>query len=177
MTSGKTAGKTATRGAKPSKKTSPRWHMVTRNGKTRLVAPNGERFTGTPQEVRAAALTPNKRDDLAGSLRLARYLRSCRTVDATGYMEMCNNSRMNAILSSMLGEKLPQTLTIPQDKYILLVAGSRLVRGNDRSFQDFINDSLQCELEALLDQAEAQTGKREIPLTRQERLALARLNK
>lgn len=166
----RTAGKTAT-------KTRCRvWHTVTRNGVTRIISPDGAQFYGTAKEVREAALMPDYRDALAQSLRLARYLRNTATLDAAECRAMCEDRRREAIQYSATDAKWPHNLPISAEMLIMLQAGSRLVRGYEESFGDYLAEVFRSELDALLDVAQSETGRREIPMTRHERAALARIS-
>lgn len=166
----KTAGKTA-------KNTNTRriWHTVTRNGVTRLAAPDGTRYHGTAGEVREAALMPDRRDALAQSLRLARYLRREGTLNAAEYRASCEDHRREAIKFGTVELKWAHTVAISAEMLVLLAAGSRLVRGDGETVKDYFAGLFRSELDALLDVAEEETGKREIPLTRHERAALERI--
>jgi len=169
----KTARKDARTAGKTAKKNTRRtWRTVTRNGETRLVAPDGTRYIGTAAEVRDAALTPDRRNSLAQSLQLARYCRDKGTFDAEEYKGYCRCKRRDAIQYGMLEAKTPCALSVDARTMILLEAGSRLVRD---SFSGFVDELFNCEIDSLLDVAERETGRREIPLTRHERAALARL--
>lgn len=166
----KTAGKTA------MKNNNRRiWHTMTRNGKTHLVAPDGTRYSGTAGEVRDAALMPDRRDSLAQSLRLARDLRREGTLNAEEYRASCEDHRREAIKFGTVELKWAHTVAISAEMLVLLAAGSRLVRGDGETVEDYFAGLFRSKLDALLDVAEEETGKREIPLTRHERAALERI--
>lgn len=156
-----TAGKTA----------NGKWRETRRNGVRVLIDPDGRIYHGTPEEVRDAALVPWRRSALAESLRLALFLRRSGTIDAAEFSEMCRDRRRSNIMFS----EYDRTAFVepPADVFIRLQAGARLV-GFD-TFDDYLDDLWRGELEALLDFAQSETGKREIPLTRQERAALERI--
>lgn len=168
-------GKTSRRDAKKNN-TRRIWRTVTRNGVTRLVAPDGTRYTGTAREVRDAALMPDRRNTLAQSLRLARYLRSEGTLDAAECRAMCEDCRREAIRYSATDAKCLHGIPISAEMLIKIKAGSRLVRGYEESFEDYLAEVFRSELDALLDVAQSETGRREIPMTRHERAALARIS-
>ena len=168
-------GKTSRRDAKKNN-TRRIWRTVTRNGVTRLVAPDGTRYTGTAREVRDAALMPDRRNTLAQSLRLARYLRNTATLDTAECRAMCEDRRREAIQCGAADAKCPHNLPISAEMLIMLQAGSRLVRGYEESFGDYLAEVFRSELDALLDVAQSETGRREIPMTRHERAALARIS-
>ena len=56
--------------------------------------------------------------------------------------------------------------------FIKLQAGARML---GYKWSEYLDQLWSGELESLLDYAESETGKRELPFTRQERAALARL--
>ena len=174
----KTARKDARTAGKTAKKNNTRriWRTVTRNGVTRLVAPDGTRYAGTAAEVNAAALMPDRRDALAQSLRLARYLRNTATLDAAECRAMCEDRRRKAIQCGAADAKCPRGIPISAEMLIKIKAGSRLVRGYEESFEDYLAEVFRSELDALLDVAQSETGRREIPMTRHERAALARIS-
>lgn len=147
------------------------WHTTTRKGERVLVSPTGKIYYGTAHEVRDAALMPSRRNALAQSLRVHRYCRDRGSLDAANFAECCADRRMDAIQSGALDEMLNASVYLPQDIYIKLVAGSRLVAD---TVEEFWTDVFNCELDALLDVAEEETGKRAIPLNRYERAALKR---
>ena len=156
-----TAGKTAT----------GKWRETTRKDVRVLIDPDGRIYHGTAKEVRDAALVPWRRSALAESLRLAFYLRRSEVIDAAEFSEMCRDRRRHAIMGGAHDESA--SVSIPADVFIRLQAGARLV-GFD-TFDDYLAELWRGELEALLDFAQSETGKREIPLTRQERAALERM--
>ena len=157
----RTAGKTAT----------GKWRETTRKGERVLIDPDGRIYHGTAKEVRDAALVPWRRSELAESLRLAFYLRRSEVIDAAEFSEMCRDRRRHAIMGGAHDESA--SVRIPADVFIRLQAGARLV-GFD-SIDDYLADLWRAELEAILDLAQSETGKRELPLTRHERAALERI--
>ena len=160
---------------KNAKKPRRIWHTVKRNGERVLIDPAGRVYHGTPGEVREAALIPDRRDALAQSLQLARYLREEGTFGAAEFRAYCAARRRDAIQFGSLDANGLCTVAISADRLIMLQAGSRLVRGEGETFDDFCVDLFDAEISALMDAAECETGKREIPLTRHERRALAAL--
>ena len=159
----KTAGKTA--------KDKGYWRETTRKGERVLIDPDGRIYHGTAQEVRDAALAPWRRRALAESLRLALFLRNSDTIGADEFREMCGDRRRSNLMFGANDESA--SVRIPMGIFIKLCAGARLV-GFD-SIDDFFADLWDEEMRALADVAESETGKREIPLTRQERAALERI--
>lgn len=163
----RTAGKTA--------KNNTRWRTTTRKGERVLIDPDGHTYHGTAKEVRDAALMPDRRNGLAQSLQLARYCRDKGTFDARTYKGYCLYKRREAIQSGAMDAATPHTLSVDAETMIMLEAGSRLVRGDGESFGDYLAVVFQGVVDSLLDVAERETGKRELPLTRHERAALSRL--
>jgi len=87
----KTAGKTATKtngGAQGAAKGNGKWRETRRNGERVLIDPAGRIIHGTAQEVREAALTPERRDELAQSIEWARHI-----ADKFGYQNAANLTR------------------------------------------------------------------------------------
>ena len=148
------------------------WRETRRKGQRVLVDPDGNVYHGTPEEVRAAALMPRQRDALAQSIEWARHTADKFNFTPEQRREYIREKRRDAIHWGNYDAHFGESVHVPADVYILLKAGARLVSDN---FDEFLADVLQGELEALLDVAEIDTGKREIPLTRYERAALDRL--
>ena len=151
------------------------WRETLRKGQRVLVDPDGNIYRGTAQEVRDAALMPYRRDALARSLNLHRYCRNCGTFDAAEFAERCAASRRDAIHFGWADALIGVSVHIPAATYIKMLAGSRLVMGDGEKPEDYFRQLFESELEALLDVAQSETGKREIPMTRHERDALERL--
>ena len=151
---------------KNAKKPRRIWHTVKRNGERVLIDPAGRVYHGTPGD---------RRDALAQSLQLARYLREEGPFGAAEFRAHCAARRREAIQFGSLDANGLCTVAISADRLIMLQAGSRLVRGEGETFDDFCADLFDAEISALMDAAECETGKREIPLTRHERRALAAL--
>ena len=105
------------------------------------------------------------------SLRLALFLRHSDTIGVGERDAMCADRRRHAIMGGAHDESA--SVSIPAEVFIRLQAGARLV-GFD-SLDDYFADLWRGEEEAILDFAQSETGKREIPLTRHERAALDRL--
>ncbi|MBR6733063.1 MAG: hypothetical protein IKL96_01560 [Kiritimatiellae bacterium] len=148
------------------------WRETRRKGVRVLIDPDGNVYYGTPEEVREAALMPRRRDALAQSIEWARH-----TADKFNYTpderrEYIREKRRDAIHSGNYDAHFGESVHVPSDVYILLKAGARLVCD---SFDEFLAEVCSSQLEALLDVAARDTGKREIPLTRYERAALDRL--
>ena len=149
----------------------PMWKSVVKDGRIALRSPDGRHFFGTPAEVRACALMPWQRDMLAQRLKLMRDIHQNGTFTDEEFGDVCAGERRDMIRYSGTDRPCFVSEDIPAAVYIQLCAGARLVAD---STEDFFGELWRSELEALLDVAQNETGKREIPLTRHERAALAR---
>lgn len=165
-TTRKTAGKTATNTKRQG------WRETRRKGERVIIDPAGRIIHGTARDVREAALTPEWRNILADSLRLARYLHNEKTIDAAEFRDWCEDRRRGAIASNIAHPLAPR-VEVPEATFIMLQAGARML--GYTTWREYLAELWRGELEALLDYAQSETGKKEIPLTRQERAALARL--
>ena len=148
------------------------WRTTTRKGERVLIDPAGNVYHGTAQEIREAALVPYRRKMLADSIKFARYIAAQFNYTPEQRREYVREKRFDAIEKENCFSLLGETITIPADVYILLRACARLVRDN---FDEYLAELFRDELDDLLDVAERETGKREIPLTRYEKAALDRL--
>ena len=170
-----TAAKAATNtngGAKGAAKGNGYWRTTTRKGERVLIDPAGNVSHCTPEGTRDAALTPTAREGLAWSIKWARRYAKLLSEKPEEMREYVREKRLDAIQKDRTLDSHGKSIEIPADVFILLRAGARLVRDN---FDAFLADMFQGELEALLEVAEGETGKREIPLTRHERAALERI--
>lgn len=167
---GKTAGKTAKK-----KSTNRAWRTTTRKGERVLIDPAGHIYRGTAREVRDAGLMPFRRGSLAQSLRLVRLLRRKGVVDSAEYRAMCEDYRRDAIEYGTADFTMKHDVPISAEMLVLLTAGARLVAGEGETVEDYFTGLFRSELDALLDVAQDETGKREIPLTSHERAALVRI--
>ena len=147
------------------------WRETRRKGESVLIDPAGRIIHGTARDVREAALTPEWRSILADSLRLARYLHSEKTIDAAEFRNWYEDRRRGAIASNIAHPLTPH-VEVPEAMFIKLQAGARML---GYTWREYLDTLWSGELEAFLDFAQGETGKAEIPLTRQERAALARL--
>ena len=151
------------------------WRTTTRKGKRVLVDPDGHVYHGTAQEVREAALMPYRRDMLAASIKFTRLFAARFDYTPEERREYVREKRRDAISGGHLDEVIGTNIPIPNDVYLQLCAGARLVLGDGETINDFFADMFDAALVGLLDKAAEVTGKREIPLTRHERAALDRL--
>ena len=165
----RTAGKTAnsTNTAKGAF-----WRTVATKRGTALRSPGGRLFYGTAREVRDAALMPWRRDMLADSLRFIRSYANRHNTSREELAEWAKSKRRDMIQFGRTSAPDGVSVTIPAATYIMLLAGVRLIRSN---FEGYFEEFFNGEISAMLDIAQADTGKREIPLTRHERAALDKL--
>ena len=148
------------------------WRTTTRKGERVLIDPHGNAYHGTAQEIREAALTPTSRRSLANSIAFVRYTAAHFNYTPEEMREYVREKRRDAIRTDNQFALFGESVQIPADVYILLRAGARLVRDN---FDEYLAELFRDELDALVDIAQEQTGRREIPLTRYERAALERI--
>jgi hypothetical protein len=147
------------------------WRKATRKGERVLIDPAGHVYHGTAQEVRDAALSPSKRDMLADRLLWRRHWAHRFKYTPDQCADAIRDARMEAIsLRNVKTDR--QQIPMGEADYILLNAGARMLGLSER---DYWAEVIDAQKAALLDMAERETGKREIPLTRHERAALARL--
>ena len=165
----KTAGKTATN-TKNTKRQG--WRETRRKGERVIIDPAGRIIHGTAQDAREAALTPERRRSLAESLRLARYVHREGVIDAAECRDWCAERRRDAIMGDCALTQLTPIVHVPTATFIKLQAGARML---GFSWREYLANLWSGELEAFLDYALSEMGAAEIPLTRQERAALARL--
>ena len=163
----RTAGKTATKNTNTAK--GAVWRTVATKRGTALRSPDGRLYYGTAQEVRDAALMPWRRKMLADGLRFIRFYAKGGKISREELAEWAKSKRRDAIQFGRMDAHDGVSIKISADIYIKLVAGSRLVRG---TFDGYAEELFNNEISALLDVAESDTGKLDIPLTRHERAAL-----
>ena len=164
----RTAGKTARQTGSAKRA----WtNMRDRAGNPYAIDPDGRKWHGTPAEVRDSALTPRRRDMLAESLRFIRFYANRHGTDREAVAGWAKKKRLDAIQARTVDD-VGAKVTIPADVYIRLCAGARLLGFTSGEFSA---DLWKSEISALIDVAQSDTGKREIPLTRHERAAPERL--
>ena len=147
------------------------WRTTTRKGERVLIDPAGHVYHGTAREVRDAALMPYRRKMLADSIKIARYIAAQFDYTPEERREYVREKRRDVIsLRNVKTDR--QQIPMGEADYILLNAGARMLGLSERDYWAGVIETLKA---ALLDMAERETGKREIPLTRHERAALARL--
>lgn len=143
-----------------------------RDGRTYIIDHSGRKWYGTSAEVREAALMPWRRDRLAKSLKLQRSLKIRGVYSSHEFEEVCADYRRNAIQYGSFDDARGASITIPAAVYIRLVAGARLVKD---TFDEYLADLWESEIDALRDVAQIDLGNREIPFTIHELAALHRL--
>ena len=161
--------------AKIAKGKLSRWRKATRKGERVLIDPDGRIYHGTAQEVREAALMPERRSALAQSIKFARYVSARFNYTPEERREYVRETRRDAIHAGHFDAHAGTNIPMSYELYLQLCAGARLVMGDGETIEDFFAELFRCEIEALLDVAQSETGRREIPLNRYERAALDRL--
>jgi len=151
------------------------WRTVKRRGRLALRSPSGAYYYGTAAEIRDASLMPRERDMLARSMRLARSLRRDGVYSMGECREIVAAHRRESIQFAAMDARRGVCVEIPAADYVALVAGARMLGYDD--FDEFLAELWRSERTAFLDFAQGQQGKREIPMTRQERRAFERLRK
>ena len=176
-TSKKTAGKTATKtngGAQGAAKGNGYWRETRCKGERVLIDPAGRIFHGTAQEVREAALTPERRDELAQSIEWARH-----TADKFGYTpeqrrEYICEKRREELRRNDYWTVAPYHAHIKQELGIVAEAAARYM---GQTVEAFIADALFAAIRGTMDIAERDAGEPGVglPITRHERAALDRI--
>ena len=151
----------------------PHWRETTRKGERVIVSPDGARvYYGTAKEVRDAALLPRCRTELANKLRECQ--RIARKYDYTPeeLADDIRKKRREAISSADSDTTwVLHAVPMTEADFLLLNAGARLL---GQTFEEYWDGVIEGLFDTLLDVAEQKTGRREIPLNRHERAALAR---
>jgi len=156
-----------TKGLSAAKTAEGRWRTVRRKGgHSVLLAPDGREFEGTEGEVRAAAMTPERRRMLADALRVTRLTTKPGTADrrrfaASRRRDAILGTETDAALGLGGGVSLPPALAIRAE------AAAR--------FDGMALDEWLAEAADALVGAVAGANGGELPLTRYERAALERL--
>lgn len=178
-TSKKTAGKTATKtngGAQGAVKGNGYWRETRRKGERVLIDPAGRIFHGTAQEVREAALTPERRDELAQSIEWARHI-----ADKFGYTpeqrrEYIREKRRGELRHNDFWTVAPYHAHIKQELGIVAEAAARYM---GQTVEAFIADAVDAAVRGTMDLVELDAGKPGVglPITRHERAALDRIKR
>ena len=153
------------------------WRETRRKGERVLVDPAGRVYYGTAQEVRDAALMPRRRNALAQGIKLARHMAARFGCTPDERREWVREKRRDAIHLGSFDDHCGGGVRISPALYIQLCAGARLVMGEGEKVDDYFAQLFRGELDALLDVAQSETGRREIPMTRHERAALESLRR
>ena len=165
-----TAGKTATNTTKGNGK----WRTATRKGERVFIDPAGRIIHGTAQEVREAALTPERRNELAQNIEWARH-----TADKFGYTpeqrrEYIREKRREALRRNDYWTVQPHHAHIKQELGIVAEAAARYM---GQTVEAFIADAVDAAVRKAIDKAERDAGEPGVglPITRHERAALERI--
>ena len=174
-----TAGKTATKtngGAQGAAKGNGKWRETRRNGERVLIDPAGRIIHGTAQEVREAALTPERRDALAQSIEWARHI-----ADKFGYTpeqrrEYIREKRREELRRNDFWAVAPYHAHIKQELGIVAEAAARYM---GQTVEAFIADAVDAAIRGTMDLVELDAGKPGVglPITRHERAALDRIKR
>ena len=174
-----TAGKTATKtngGAQGAAKGNGKWRETRRNGERVLIDPAGRIIHGTAQEVREAALTPERRDELAQSIEWARHI-----ADKFGYTpeqrrEYIREKRREELRRNDFWTVAPYHAHIKQELGIVAEAAARYM---GQTVEAFIADAVDAAIRVTIDVVELDAGKPGVglPITRHERAALDRIKR
>ena len=174
-----TAGKTATKtngGAQGAANGNGTWRTATRKGERVLIDPAGRIIHGTAQEVREAALTPERRDELAQSIEWARHI-----ADKFGYTpeqrrEYIREKRREELRRNDFWTVAPYHAHIKQELGIVAEAAARYM---GQTVEAFIADAVDAAVRGTMDLVELDAGKPGVglPITRHERAALDRIKR
>ena len=174
-----TAGKTATKtngGAQGAAKGNGKWRETRRKGERVLIDPAGRIIHGTAQEVREAALTPERRDELAQSIEWARHI-----ADKFGYTpeqrrEYIREKRREELRRNDFWTVAPYHAHIKQELGIVAEAAARYM---GQTVEAFIADAVDAAVRGTMDLVELDAGKPGVglPITRHERAALDRIKR
>lgn len=150
-----------------------RWRDTKRKGVRVSVSPDGRIYYGTAQEVRNAALSPSRRNSLASGIRWKLYVAKQCDFTPRAVRAAIMEARRDAIKQRDVDARMVAWyVPMSERDYIMLNAGARLLGLSD---DEYWAELIESQKAALLETAQRKTGKREIPLTRYERAALARL--
>ena len=142
-----------------------RWRTVRRKGgQGVLLAPDGREFEGTEGEVRAAAMTPERRRMLADAIRVVRLTTKPGTADRR---RLAASLRRYAILGTETDAALGLGRDVPLPAGMLVLAEAA-ARATGQTLAEFVAEWVASGIEA----ARESGG---VPLTRNERAALDRL--
>ena len=174
-----TAGKTATKtngGAQGAAKGNGKWRETRRKGERVLIDPAGRIIHGTAQEVREAALTPERRDELAQSIEWARHI-----ADKFGYTpeqrrEYIREKRREELRRNDFWTVAPYHAHIKQELGIVAEAAARYM---GQTVEAFIADAVDAAIRVTIDVVELDAGEPGVglPITRHERAALDRIKR
>ena len=144
------------------------WRTIHRrsDGSVVLLSPDGREYRGTPAEIRAAALAPERRRMLASGLKVAWLVYEPRTPERAWVAAERRRAAIEGAALDAWHGRVPAQ--IPLDLAILAEAAARFM---GRPFDVFVEEAVAAMVDAARDEADGGV----IPLTRHERAALARL--
>ena len=174
-----TAGKTATKtngGAQGAAKGNGYWRETRRKGERVLIDPAGRIIHGTAQEVREAALIPERRDDLAQSIEWARHVANHFGYTPEQRREYIREKRREELRRNDFWTVAPHHTHIKQELGIVAEAAARYM---GQTVEAFIADAVDAAIRKAIDKAERDAGKLGVglPVTRHERAALDRIKR
>lgn len=143
-------------------KASGRWRESKYHGKPVVVDPSGRVYFGTPSEVRESRLSPWVRRSLAQSINVFRYV---YRENRESLKSVVAERRRGAISMHGLGGENTM-FEIPGALAVQFEAAARV---HGETVKEWIERWFEACLEAEMDFAFSETGKRELPLTRNER--------
>ena len=142
-----------------------RWRIVTvgpmGKGKRVLKSPDGTIYQGTPSEVRAACLLPSERRALADELRFSRYLTGIGVKERRA----ANQWRRQEAIMRHFFRLTPPGETEAAAQEIMTEAAARYV---GETVAEFEREWIRAGIDATFDLAMQETGRYELPMTRQE---------
>ncbi len=160
-----TAGKTARRGARCAAR--GKWRTVRRNGRKADISPDGRVFYGTAAEVRGADMMPWKRDSLAAHITMLRRYAYPDAADRADLLDAVSEARRAAVREASGDAGAFALAMIPPDLLMEARAAARVYGEAEGNFiAKWVREMVEC--------ARGVTGG-ELPLTRHEKAALARI--
>lgn len=174
-----TAGKTATKtngGAQGAAKGNGYWRETRRKGERVLISPAGRIYHGTAREVRDAALIPERRDELAGSIKYVRYMAKEFAYTPDERREYICEKRRDALRRNDDDAVDAYHAHIKPELGIVAEAAARYM---GQTVEAFIADAVDAAIRATMDLVEIDAGKPGVglPITRHERAALDRIKR
>ena len=152
------------------------WRETRRKGERVLIAPDGRIFHGTAQEVRDAALIPERRDELAGSIKYVRYMAKEFAYTPDERREYICEKRREALRRNDGDAVDAYHAHIKPELGIVAEAAARYM---GQTVEAFIADAVDAAIRGTIDLVELDAGKPGVglPVTRHERAALDRIKR